>query len=108
MGDEHADLRALARSAKEIDTITDGGVRNFGTYVDLTQRLRYAKNLLRLMSAQLAFSNVVFVVYAWAGLGWKIPATVISGYLAAMVIELVGLVYVVTRYLFASQTTETT
>jgi formate/nitrite transporter FocA (FNT family) len=68
----------------------------------------YACVLLAMLGGQFFVTNVVFIVYAWAGRDWKVPDAVINGWLAATVVELVGIVAVVTRYLFPNRDREPT
>jgi hypothetical protein len=72
--------------------------------VDLRQDIRlkktYAERLVRLMTGQVIFTNLVFVVYAAAGPGWDVPAEVMIAWLGSTVVELVGVTAIVTRYLF--------
>ncbi len=66
-------------------------------------RERYATWILVVLAGQFLISDAVFVAYAWAGESWEIPAGVIQGWLAAMVIQIVGVAHVVTRHLFPSR-----
>lgn len=56
---------------------------------------------LMLMAAQLTVADSAFFLYG-EGNAWKIPAAVINAWLAAVVIEVIGVVLVITRYLFPS------
>jgi hypothetical protein len=56
--------------------------------------------LRRLLGAQLAIADIVFVVYAWAGKNWELDSSVIDIWLGATVVQVVGVVLVVTRHLF--------
>jgi hypothetical protein len=67
---------------------------------DIKLKKSYARTFLWLVAAQLGFADLVFVIYAWAGKGWELPSSVIEAWLAATLIELIGVVLVVTRYLF--------
>jgi hypothetical protein len=67
---------------------------------DIDLKRTYAKTLLMMMGAQLVVANAVFIAYAWAGVHWNIEAAVINVWLAATLIEVIGVVLVVTRYLF--------
>ncbi|MGH2902053.1 MAG: hypothetical protein ACRDK7_00440 [Solirubrobacteraceae bacterium] len=60
----------------------------------------YARWLLGLLWTQMFVADGVFVAYAWAGLHWKLPTDVIQVWLAATLVQIVGVVTVVTRYLF--------
>lgn len=67
---------------------------------DIGLKKRYASWLLTLLSGQIAVTNLVFVVYAWAGRGWDVPDGVVLGWLAATVVELIGVVAIVVHHLF--------
>jgi hypothetical protein len=71
-----------------------------GLLEDLNLKKRYGRWLLRLVTFQLLLADVVFVVYAWAGKDWNLPSSVIYAWLSATFVELVGVVFVVTQYLF--------
>jgi hypothetical protein len=63
-------------------------------------RNSYARGLLDLLGFQIIVSNVVFVVYATFGHGWEVPNSVINVWLGSVVVELVGVVTVITKHLF--------
>jgi hypothetical protein len=67
---------------------------------DRELKLSYATWLRWLLAAQLAIADVVFVVYAWAGERWNLHPAVINIWLGATVVQVVGVVLVVTRHLF--------
>lgn len=69
---------------------------------NLKHENRYATFLLGGLAAQTVFADIIFAKYA-SEIDWKLPETVVIGFLAAVVIELIGLVYVVTRHLFPPQ-----
>lgn len=52
------------------------------------------------MVAQLIVANTVFVVYAWAGEHRDLDAVVIDVWLGATLVQVIGVVAIVTRYLF--------
>lgn len=60
----------------------------------------YGWVLLGALLAQLALADSVFVVYAWRGVGWDIPGVVMTAWLSATVVEVIGVVYAITRSLF--------
>jgi hypothetical protein len=53
-----------------------------------------------LLGAQFVVADAVFVALAWAGWSWALPAGVIEVWLAATVVQVVGVVAIVTRHLF--------
>ena len=63
-------------------------------------RQRYGDWLLWLLGAQFLVADAVFVAFAWAGQKWAVPPGVIEVWLAATVVQVVGVVAVVTRHLF--------
>lgn len=66
-------------------------------------RETYAKGLLVILALLLITVNVIFCFYADKGEHWKIPDDVIQIWLAATVVQVVGVVAVVTRYLFPNR-----
>jgi len=67
---------------------------------DIKLKRRYANGLLTLLAAQIVIANVLVYLYAGIGRSWDVPTGVMQAWLAATVIELIGVVAVVTRYLF--------
>lgn len=67
---------------------------------DIKLKKTYARWLLILVGLQLFVADAVFVAYAWAGEHWHLDPGVIQVWLAATLVELVGVVTVITRYLF--------
>jgi len=67
---------------------------------DIGLKGRYATVLLWLMGAQLAVTNGVFIAYAWVGRDWDVDRGVMQAWLTATVVQVIGVVLVVTRYLF--------
>jgi hypothetical protein len=67
---------------------------------DITLRQKYATWLLGILAAELVVVNIIFVAYAWAGKHWSLPEGVIQTWLGATFVQIVGVVTVVTRYLF--------
>lgn len=60
----------------------------------------YATWILVLLGFQLLLANAIFVAFAWAGEGWDLSTPVVQAWLAATVVQIVGVVLVVTRHLF--------
>jgi hypothetical protein len=67
---------------------------------EVALRKTYANGLLRILTAQLAIADAVFVVFAWAGKNWVLSTAVIDTWLAAVVVQVIGVVTVVTLHLF--------
>lgn len=66
-------------------------------------RQKYADWIIWLLGVQMLGTDVIFVVYAWAGRGWELLPGVIEVWLGATVVQVVGVVIVVTRHLFPSR-----
>ena len=66
-------------------------------------RQKYADWIIWILGAQLLIADVVFLVFAWAGKGWDLSPGVIEVWLAATVVQVVGIVLIVTRHLFPSR-----
>jgi hypothetical protein len=66
-------------------------------------RQRYAGWILWLLGVQFVVADAVFVVFAWAGRSWDLAPGVIEVWLAATVVQVVGVVAVVTRHLFPNR-----
>jgi hypothetical protein len=97
------EIRALVRSGlteqlQELRPTFDLAHREKEQELELKES--YGKNLLRGMFLQLFMADAVFVVYAWYGEHWKLEPSVIEIWLAATVVRMVGVVFVVTRNLF--------
>ncbi|HEY2536762.1 MAG TPA: hypothetical protein VGI24_07245 [Solirubrobacteraceae bacterium] len=75
------------------------------TYAEQEIALRetYAKGLLLILTALLVVVNTIFWFYAEKGQRWKIPSEVIQVWLGATVVQVVGVVTVVTKYLFPNR-----
>ncbi len=63
-------------------------------------RQKYADWIIWLLGAQFVIADGVFVVFAWAGRSWDLSPGVIEVWLAATVVQVVGVVAIVTRHLF--------
>ncbi|MBS1861985.1 MAG: hypothetical protein JSS68_09765 [Actinobacteria bacterium] len=66
-------------------------------------RQGYGDWILWILGLQFAVADVVFVTFAWAGKRWDLPPEVIEVWLAATVVQIVGVVAAVTRHLFPSR-----
>ena len=63
-------------------------------------RQRYAGSILWILALQLFIADIVFVAFAWVGEDWQVSAGVMEVWLGATVVQVVGVVFVVTRHLF--------
>lgn len=66
-------------------------------------RQKYADWILWLLGAQFCVADAVFVAVAWAGWRWALTPGVIEVWLAATVVQVVGVFAVVTRHLFPNR-----
>jgi hypothetical protein len=113
MVDSH-EQGALAPSEAAIEQIADAGVareieRLPAPLQNLPQkdhaqdiRLKriYALSLLVGLGVQVSIVDAVFTAYAWAGVNWNVQEPVMGIWLGATVINVIGIVLVVTNYLF--------
>lgn len=104
----------VARSEANVVRIADsGGGREVSTLPpflrhlderDHAQDIRlkkiYALSLLAGLGIQLLIADGVFVAYGWVGEQWKISEPVMSVWLGATVIQVIGIILVVANYLF--------
>ncbi len=67
---------------------------------DIGLKKTYANCLLILLGVQLFIADGVFMVYAQKGVGWHLSAPVIDVWLGSTLVEVIGIVLVVARYLF--------
>lgn len=68
------------------------------TEVDLMEK--YGRWLLNILVGQLFVADLGFFLYAWLGKHWRVEASIMQVWLSATVVEVIGMVYVVTKYLF--------
>jgi hypothetical protein len=66
-------------------------------------RQRYANWIIGILAAQLMVADGAFVAFAWAGKGWDLSPGVIEVWLGATVVQVVGIVLIVTRHLFPNR-----
>lgn len=67
---------------------------------EIELRRTYARGLLLILGFQLLAADIVFWVYAEVGKHWVLSDGVIQIWLAAVVVQIVGVVTVVTQHLF--------
>lgn len=60
----------------------------------------YGRVILLLMALQLIVVNAVFALYACSGYDWRPPEGVVQVWLTATFVQIVSVVYVITRSLF--------
>jgi hypothetical protein len=66
-------------------------------------RQKYADWIIWLLGAQFVVADAVFVAFAWAGRSWELTPGVIEVWVAATVVQVVGVVAIVTRHLFPNR-----
>jgi hypothetical protein len=96
------DVKNLARQARrgeaaKVAPLNHLDARNLEQ--DLSLKRKYADWLLWMMVGQLTIADLGFGIYGFAN-DWDIEPSVIQVWLGATVVEVIGIVLVVTRYLF--------
>lgn len=66
-------------------------------------RERYANWILAILAIELFVADAVFVCFAWIGENWDLSSGVIEVWLGATVVQVVGIVFIVTRHLFPNR-----
>lgn len=89
-----------AESADDLGPYDPKRLRGEDHRQDIRLKRTYARWLLILVAAQLFVADAIFVAYAWAGEHWRLDAGVVQFWLGATLVELIGVVAVITRYLF--------
>ena len=69
---------------------------------EIKLRSRFGYVLLGLLVGQVAIADVVFVVFGSVN-GWRIDGTTMQVWLGAAVVQVIGLVFVVVKYLFSAE-----
>ena len=67
---------------------------------DITLKRWYAISLLIGLGVQIIVIDGVLFMYSWKGVHWAVDPTLIYTWLSATVVEVIGVVFVVTRHLF--------
>ena len=70
---------------------------------DIGLKGKYGTGLLILLAVQIVAADALVYLYAWLGNDWNPPPEVIQVWLGAAVVQVVGVVAVVVRYLFPSR-----
>lgn len=86
--------------------MADAEVTRAARRQDIALKRRYAVWLLWVLVGRLAVADAVFVVYAHVGEAWTLSTAVVDSWLAATLLEVVGIVYVVTQHLFPRRDAE--
>jgi hypothetical protein len=66
-------------------------------------RQKYGDWIIWMLGAQFVIADAVFVAFAWIGRSWDLPPAVIEVWLVATVVQVVGVVAIVTRHLFPNR-----
>jgi hypothetical protein len=96
------DAKRIAKKAKKrgIEVMTSDELATEGMRHDLKLRKRVATFALWAVAIQLVAADVAFFTYAWVGEHWKLPVAAIDVWLGATVVQIIGILYVITNYLF--------
>lgn len=89
---EAGEARPSAELPKELQHLPEKRVAQL--------RRTYARGLLLILTGQLLIADVVFWVFAEEGKNWVLSTAVINTWLAAVVVQVIGVVTVVTLHLF--------
>ena len=89
-----------ARRKRRLELMSSEELATESKRHDLRLRKRVGTFAIIGVSAELLIANLVFVLYAWQGEQWKIPIGAIDVWLSATVIQVIGILYVITNYLF--------
>lgn len=89
-----------ARRKRRLELLSSAELVTESKRHDLGLRKRVGTFALVGVSAELIIANAVFILYAWLGERWKVPTAAINVWLGATVVQIVGILYVITNYLF--------
>lgn len=102
-------IRTLVQRIRAGEFVSDGAtltslpgpnLREQDHRQDIELKKKYADWLLGAVIFQLALANGVFIAYAWVGKDWNLEPVVINAWLGATLVQVIGVVTIVTRYLF--------
>lgn len=68
--------------------------------LDMNLRKKYATVILWGLGVQLFIADIVFLLYAGIGEDWNIPTAAVSAWTGALVVQVIGVVLVITHGLF--------
>lgn len=92
------ELLSGQRPAREVERFNR--IREQDLRQDIRLKRFYGYFLPIAMTTQLLLADAGFFLYAWWGVRWKIVPSIMHVWLGATVVEVIGVVVVVTRYLF--------
>jgi hypothetical protein len=95
------DLPVAEQPISAIDEETR--LRQEGVKSDQRLKGKYGNWLLYGLAAQIVVVDAVFILYASYGVHWDIGPAVMDMWLAATLVEVIGVVHVVTKHLFPSR-----
>lgn len=87
-----------ARQVTELDPFERQ--RHKAGELELELREKYANWLLKGLGAQIFVADLAFFLYAAVGVHWKIDPTTMQIWLGATVVQVIGVVGIIVRYLF--------
>ncbi len=71
-----------------------------------TMRRSWSTFLMWVLGVQMSVVDVVFVIYAWAGVKWNIPPVAISAWLGALIVQVVGIATIVVKGIFPEESAD--
>lgn len=93
--------RARRRDRYPLRTSQD--IQRADKRLDLQLKRQVAYFALVAVAGELLAANTVFILYAWLGRQWDVPTSAIQVWLAATVVQVIGILYVIARYLFSNK-----
>jgi hypothetical protein len=99
----NSDLPAHLRHLPEREHAQGLSLRQLFAEQEHGLRQKYADWIIWVLGVQLLIADAIFVTFAWAGRSWDLTPGVIEVWLVATVIQVVGVVAIVTRHLFPNR-----
>ena len=93
--------KAIAEGAKATGDpkLSFDNLRKEDIKSDIALKRMYARWMLGLMTAQIVIADVGFFLYGF-GVEWRVDAPVMHVWLVSTVVEVIGVVFGISRYLF--------
>ena len=98
--EQKQEVREALEGAAEVSKLPFYEERRKERLLDMVLKRWYAIALIALLGIQILVVDVVLVGYAWKGVSWRVQPVVINIWLGATVVEVIGVVLVVTQHLF--------
>jgi hypothetical protein len=92
------EVREQAETAPDLETLGRQDLQQ-----DIRLKKFYAYLLPAVLAAQLAISDFLVIGYAEWGVGWELDPWVLNVWIAATVVQVIGIVVIVTKYLFPAR-----